>query len=265
MWLKKKSSSKKSSVLTNIGVSFHGDIVSFSKMQVDPGRQSTNDASDCKDGTPSNRQEAPKQSPPGGISKHSEHELTSGHGYKQDWRSSGNIGLSHMGRNQHGQNPRNTAGSSSQPSGCSSALDSAHENELPRSSDLSHKGNAKPLQDESQIQTPIKYGGVTNMPSQNKGPQFQKSSLKNTIGTGKIEHSDHPGLVEPFNNCSVTTLTPGVLKPSLHSKNREMGKGRKQAEEGQKGEVLKPGMVLLKSYDSLSVQVLLLILLSFML
>ena len=234
-------------------------------MQVESGRLSTNDASDCKDGTPPNKREAPKKSSPGVISKQSEHELTSRHGYKQDWWSSGNKGFSHMGRNQHGQNPRNTAGNSSQPSGCSSASDSAHENDLPRLSDLSHKGNTKPLQDESQIQTPIKYGGVPDMPSQNKGPQFQKSSLKNTIDTGKIEHSDHPGLVEPFNICPVKTGTPVVLKPSLHSKNREIRKERMRAEEGQKGEVLKPGMVLLKSYISHSDQVLLLILLSFIL
>ena len=225
-------------------------------MQVEFGRHSTNDASDCKDGTPPNSREAPKQSSLGGISKQSEHELTSGHGYKQDWRSSGNTGLSHMGRNQNGQNPQNTAGSSSHPSGYSSASDSVHENYLPRLSDLSHKGNTKPLLNESQIQTPSKYA-VTNMPSQNKGPQYGKSSFKNPIGTGKMEHSDHPGLLEPFNICSVKSGTPAVLKPSLLSKNREIRKERKRAEEGQKVEVLKPGMVLLKSYISQSDQVLL--------
>lgn len=222
---------------------------------VGAGRHSTNDALECKDGTPPNRREAPKQPSPGSISRQSEHELTLGHSYKQDRPSSGNSeGLSHMGINQHGQNPLETASSSSQPSGCSSASDSAHENHLPPLSDLSLKENTKSLQNESQIQTPIKYG-INSMPFQNKGPQFEKNSLSKTIGTGNIELSGHPGVVEPFDICPVKTGTSIVLKVPLLSKNREKRRESKRAEEGPKGDVISSGMVLLKGYISSSDQV----------
>lgn len=222
---------------------------------VGAGRHSTNDALECKDGTPPNRREAPKQPSPGSISRQSEHELTLGHSYKQDRSSSGNNeGLSHMGINQHGQNPLETASSSSQPSGCSSASDSAHENHLPPLSDLSLKENTKNLQNESQIQTPIKYG-INSMPFQNKGPQFEKNSLSKTIGTGNIELSGHPGVVEPFDICPVKTGTSIVLKAPLLSKNREKRRESKRAEEGPKGDVISSGMVLLKGYISSSDQV----------
>lgn len=201
--------------------------------------------------------EGPKLESPGAVGKQAGHKLTSAHAYKEDRWSSDNKGLSHLGRNQLGKNPRDTLGSSSQPYGCSSASESDHQNNLPLLSDLSLKEKTIHLHNESRIQTqtPVKYG-ITNMPAQTKGPQFGRSSLNKT-GSENIEHSEHPGVIEPFNICSVKTGTSVVLKSPLHSKNREQRKERMRAQEGQKGEVLKPGMVLLKSYISLSDQVLL--------
>lgn len=221
---------------------FDGDCF-FSKLQA------VDNDLECKSGTRPNRMESPKQpSPGGGTSK----QPTLGHAYWQDSSSSGcSEGISHVGRNQYGKNPQHAEDTSSEPSGRSSASDSAHGNRSPPLSALSLRENAIYQQPGFQSQTAIIHR-INDMPPQIKGPQIGKSSLKNTMGTGNIEHSEPTG----FDICLAKSVGTVVLKPSLHSRNREKRKESKLAEEGPQGNILRSGMVLLKSYISSADQVL---------
>ncbi|WCJ39359.1 2-oxoglutarate-dependent dioxygenase family protein [Euphorbia peplus] len=71
---------------------------------------------------------------------------------------------------------------------------------------------------------------------------------------GDPGHSDNQPAIKRFDICPPTTRGAIVLKPSLHSINRERRNADKRASEGQ-GEILEQGIVLLKGYLSVDDQV----------
>ncbi|KAJ4849821.1 hypothetical protein Tsubulata_040646 [Turnera subulata] len=76
--------------------------------------------------------------------------------------------------------------------------------------------------------------------------------------TANNRDSGHPGLlpvVQPFDIYLPTRNGVKMLKPSLLAKNREKRNETKNAAGGLNGEVLRPGMVLLKKYLSMADQV----------
>ncbi|XVE88583.1 hypothetical protein DITRI_Ditri19aG0081100 [Diplodiscus trichospermus] len=85
-------------------------------------------------------------------------------------------------------------------------------------------------------------------PSQEKSPQ-------NSAGIDDLSQVECQTVIEPFDICVTQIGTPVMLKPSLLVKNREKRNEIKRSTEGQKGNVLRHGMVLLKKYLSLSEQV----------
>ncbi|XWS20031.1 hypothetical protein CRYUN_Cryun31cG0066400 [Craigia yunnanensis] len=101
--------------------------------------------------------------------------------------------------------------------------------------DLSSKVNISCSEDESE-------------PSQERNP-------RNSAGLGDLSQAEYQAVIEPFDICLAKTGTPVMLKPSLLVKNREKRNETKRSMEGQNGNVLRSGMVLLKKYLSLSDQV----------
>ena len=85
-------------------------------------------------------------------------------------------------------------------------------------------------------------------PSQERSPQ-------NSAGINDLSQAECQAVIEPFDICLNKIGTPVMLKPSLLAKNREKRNEIKRSTEGQKGDVLRSGMVLLKKYLSLSDQV----------
>lgn len=81
-------------------------------------------------------------------------------------------------------------------------------------------------------------------------------SLKTPASDRKFENSESSAGFEPFDICLPKTSAV-KLKPSLLVTNRERRNETKRTTEGLNGRILRPGMVLLKSYISISEQVLL--------
>ncbi|XWS18786.1 hypothetical protein CRYUN_Cryun32bG0074700 [Craigia yunnanensis] len=83
----------------------------------------------------------------------------------------------------------------------------------------------------------------------------QKRSPQNSAGIDDLSQAECQAVIEPFDICLTKIGTSVMLKPSLLVKNREKRNEIKRSTEGQKGDVLRSGMVLLKKYLSLSDQV----------
>ncbi|KAE8709055.1 hypothetical protein F3Y22_tig00110332pilonHSYRG00822 [Hibiscus syriacus] len=104
--------------------------------------------------------------------------------------------------------------------------------------DLSNKVNISDSVDKSEKSKPL----------QEKSPQNR--SAINDSSQAKCQ-----AVVEPFDICVPKIGTPVMLKPSLLVNNREKRDEMKRSTEGQIGIVLRPGMVLLKKYRSITDQV----------
>lgn len=103
--------------------------------------------------------------------------------------------------------------------------------------------------------------GATGQPS---NPGFiSKLDEKETHATEKKLTSHMSGNVcsepseetESFDICFAKSGTTVILKPSLLEKNREKKKEMQRANEGRRGEILGPGLILLKNYLSITEQV----------
>ncbi|KAK8630009.1 hypothetical protein V6N13_078823 [Hibiscus sabdariffa] len=104
--------------------------------------------------------------------------------------------------------------------------------------DLSNRVNISDSVDKSE----------TSEPSQERIPL-------NSSGIEDSSQTKCQALIEPFDICLPKIGTPVILKPSLLVKNREKRHEIKRFTEGQIGNVLRPGMVLLKKYLSITDQV----------
>ncbi|KAG4196798.1 hypothetical protein ERO13_A06G194000v2 [Gossypium hirsutum] len=102
--------------------------------------------------------------------------------------------------------------------------------------DLSHNVNISGSVDKSE-------------PSQERNPPQSSSGIDDS---NQVECQ---AVIEHFDICLPKIGTPVMLKPSLLVKNREKRNEIKRSAEGQIGNVLRPGMVLLKKYLSLADQV----------
>ncbi|KAE8686704.1 2-oxoglutarate-dependent dioxygenase family protein, putative isoform 2 [Hibiscus syriacus] len=80
-------------------------------------------------------------------------------------------------------------------------------------------------------------------------------SPQNSSGIYDSSQAKCQAVIEPFDICLTKIGTPVMLKPSLLVKNREKRNEIKRSTEGQIGNVLRPGMVLLKKYLSIPDQV----------
>ncbi|GMJ14217.1 hypothetical protein HRI_005090900 [Hibiscus trionum] len=85
-------------------------------------------------------------------------------------------------------------------------------------------------------------------------PSHERSP-PNSSGIDDLSQAKCQAVVEPFDICLPKIATPVMLKPSLLVKNREKRNELKRSAEGQIGNVLRPGMVLLKKYLSITDQV----------
>lgn len=90
--------------------------------------------------------------------------------------------------------------------------------------------------------------------SQSSEPSIERGS-QNSAGIDDLNRTESQAVIDHFDICLTKTGTPVSLKPSLLIKNRERRNEIKRSTEGQMGNVLRPGMVLLKKYLSLSDQV----------
>ncbi|XWS12189.1 hypothetical protein CRYUN_Cryun37aG0068500 [Craigia yunnanensis] len=104
--------------------------------------------------------------------------------------------------------------------------------------DLSHKMNVSCWLEKSE----------PSEPSQERSPQY-------CAGIDDLSQAECQAVIEPFDIFLTKIGTPFTLKPSLLVNNREKRNEIKRSTEGQKGNVLRSGMVLLKKYLSLSDQV----------
>ncbi|MBA0569236.1 hypothetical protein Golob_006679, partial [Gossypium lobatum] len=86
-------------------------------------------------------------------------------------------------------------------------------------------------------------------------PSQERSSPQSSSGIDDLNQVKCQAVIEPFDICLPKIGTPVMLKPSLLVKNREKRNEIKRSAEGQIGNVLRPGMVLLKKYLSLGDQV----------
>ncbi|KAJ0007890.1 hypothetical protein Pint_29255 [Pistacia integerrima] len=84
---------------------------------------------------------------------------------------------------------------------------------------------------------------------------FQEKDVKNLAGIGGSGPSVQQAVMCPLDICPPKTGSSILLKPSLLVTNRHKRNQGKLAMEGQTGNVLRPGMVLLKNYLSISDQV----------
>ncbi|GMI72362.1 hypothetical protein HRI_000905500 [Hibiscus trionum] len=80
-------------------------------------------------------------------------------------------------------------------------------------------------------------------------------SPQNSSGIDDSSQAKCQAVIHPFDICLPKIGTPIMLKPSLLVKNREKRNEIKRSSEGQIGNVLRPGMVLLKKYLSITDQV----------
>ncbi|XVF25258.1 hypothetical protein REPUB_Repub13aG0197800 [Reevesia pubescens] len=90
-----------------------------------------------------------------------------------------------------------------------------------------------------------------NIMSQSRGRHFQNMSST----SGSRTKAECQAVIDPFDIFLAKIGTPVMLKPSFLVKNREKRNEIKRSTEGQNGNVLRSGMVLLKKYLSLSDQV----------
>ncbi|GLT56049.1 hypothetical protein SLA2020_291220 [Shorea laevis] len=101
--------------------------------------------------------------------------------------------------------------------------------------------------------------GKSKRPDKDKGSILCKSSQENSpekkLASADPDGSELPAVVKPYDICPVKTGTPVMLKPSLLVKNREKRLENNRALEGQNRRILRPGMVILKNYLSLSCQI----------
>lgn len=118
--------------------------------------------------------------------------------------------------------------------------------------EISHKAGFASLQEESRL--PLK-SGINDRPSQSDRPQNGQASLGNPGGNRNTEQSEHSATVAPFDICLNKSGASVMLKPSLLVRNKEKRRETQRSMEGQKGIVLRSGMVLLKNYLSFTDQV----------
>ena len=100
-------------------------------------------------------------------------------------------------------------------------------------------------QDETQV---LSVSAEKNEPSSSKDP-------KSSAGHKILEHSEDSAMLDSFDLCPTKSEKTVTLKPPLLIQNRERRNEIKSSLEGQNGNVLRAGMVLLKSYISFSDQV----------
>lgn len=82
-----------------------------------------------------------------------------------------------------------------------------------------------------------------------------QSVAKSSTSQGDSGHSVQKDGFKPFDICPPKKGSPFMLKPSLLVKNRQKRNEARRASDGNVGNVLRPGMVLLKNYLSISDQV----------
>ncbi|EXC01339.1 Alpha-ketoglutarate-dependent dioxygenase AlkB [Morus notabilis] len=131
-------------------------------------------------------------------------------------------------------------------------------------SDLPHNGNSPPLTSplgpslstgEEKTQIEISQQVENCLPPKHGDEDVPLSikSLKTPASDRKFENSESSEVFEPFDICLPKTSAV-KLKPSLLATNRERRNETKRTTEGLNGRILRPGMVLLKSYISISTQ-----------
>lgn len=113
--------------------------------------------------------------------------------------------------------------------------------ELPQKMEISHT--------QVEPQMAVK-SGIINRPCENNRPRYGQASHEVSPDNKNPEQSQCPAKDPPFDICPAKVKAPVMLKPSLLVKNREKRNEMKRSLEGQKGTILRPGMVLLKSYLS---------------
>ena len=230
----------------------------------------------------------------GSVLKNSENKPKLGSKTQQEWHShGGKDGFADIVRSQQGINSPESVGSRSKQFECMGTPDSAHKQDFPQLSgqsdsedldagriqsgkilsvgtadsitlldDLPHQ--ATPSNERAslavdvesklkknsvhQVETqPLSVSAIIFEPSSSKDP-------KSSAGHKNLEHSEHSTMLDSFDLCPTKSEKTVMLKPSLLVQNREKRNEIKSLE-GQNGDVLRAGMVLLKSYISISDQV----------
>uniref|UniRef100_A0A2N9EQF5 DNA N(6)-methyladenine demethylase n=1 Tax=Fagus sylvatica TaxID=28930 RepID=A0A2N9EQF5_FAGSY len=189
----------------------------------------------------------------GSVSKHSEYKPKVGSTYRQGWRPShgSKDGFSNVVRSQQGINSPDSVGIRSKQSKCTGpgcreiqpGVGTA--DGITLHDDFHQKLKISGQQGETQLPS---ISAKKDEPSPSKDP-------KSSAGHTASEHSEHSAMIDSFDLCPTKPGISVTLKPSLLVKNRERRNEVKCSMEGQNGEVLRAGMVLLKSYISVSDQV----------
>lgn len=192
------------------------------------------------------------------VSYDSEHKPATSSAHRQEWHSSGREDThSYAESLKEGHKSTESRGVNSKVSKWSVASDSSYGEHPPLFSNLSHSGNLHTGVERIQIrETPSEMteDSVTlSCKSEAHGVPLPVNIPVNATNQGKPEPSEHTtfDLCPPKSGGSIT------LKPPLLVQNREKRNEIKRSKEQISGKVLQSGMVLLKSYLSLSDQVLL--------
>jgi DNA alkylation damage repair protein AlkB len=209
----------------------------------------------------------------GSVSKHSKYKPKVGSTYGQGWLPShgSKDGFSNVVRSQQGINSPDSVGIRSKQSKCTGTSDSAQKQDFPQlsvrsgSEDLDAGrqpgvGTADGITLHDDFHQKLKISGQqgeTQLPSisAKKDEPSPSKDPKSSAGHTASEHSEHSAMIDSFDLCPTKPGISVTLKPSLLVKNRERRNEVKCSMEGQNGEVLRAGMVLLKSYISVSDQV----------
>lgn len=200
------------------------------------------------DGSSTGKRNNLQQMSQGSVPKNSENKPKLGSKTQQEWHShGGKDGFANIVRSQQGRNSPESVGSRSKqlpddlrhqaaPSNERASLEVDVESKLKKNS-------------VHQVETqPLSVSATIFEPSSSKDP-------KSSAGHKILEHSEHSTMLDSFDLCPTKSEKTVMLKPSLLVQNREKRNEIKSSLEGQNGDVLRAGMVLLKSYISVSDQV----------
>ncbi|XP_030968737.1 uncharacterized protein LOC115989207 [Quercus lobata] len=248
-----------------------------------------------EDGSSIGKRNNLQQMSQGSVPKNSEYKPKLGSKTQQEWHSyGGKDGFANIVRSQQGINSPESVGSRSKQFKCMGTPDSAHKQDFPQLSgqsdsedldagriqsgkilsvgtadsitlpdDLPHQ--AAPSNEraslEVDVESKLKKNSVHQVETQPLSvsakilePSSSKDP-KSSAGHKNLEHSEHSTILDSFDLCPTKSEKTVMLKPSLLVQNRERRNEIKSSLEGQNGDVLRAGMVLLKSYISVSDQV----------
>ncbi|KAI9119808.1 hypothetical protein K1719_009197 [Acacia pycnantha] len=130
--------------------------------------------------------------------------------------------------------------------------------------DGSSASKSYPAKDERKSYQQISGGSFLQSPDvqsdlgehlRSRNPPLGQKTEEIENPSDKTEKTESPALVHPYDICRPKEFTSVVLKPSLLERNRERRKETKRNTDTTSKIVLRPGMILLKGYITLSNQV----------